>query len=185
LASKAGDTGVAARYALALFELADEQRKLDQVANDLKSIDSMLAESPDLRRLLGNPVVSRADSGRVMNALLERAGADELTQKFIGLVSAKRRLFVLSGIIKAFLAELASRRGEVTAEIVSATRLTDSQNQALEAALRGAIGGKVALSVAVDPTLIGGLVVKVGSRMIDSSLKTQLQKMKIAMKGAA
>jgi F-type H+-transporting ATPase subunit delta len=185
LASKAGDTGVAARYALALFELADEQRKLDQVATDLKSIDSMLSESPDLRRLLGNPVVSRAESGRVMDALLVRTGADELTQKFIGLVSAKRRLFVLPGIIKAFLAELASRRGEVTAEVVSATRLTDSQSQALETALRGSLGGKVALSVAVDPTLIGGMVVKVGSRMVDSSLKTQLQKMKIAMKGAA
>lgn len=185
MASKAGDTGVAARYALALFELADEQRKLDQVAGDLNSIDSMLKESADLRRLIGNPVVSRAESGRAMTALLTRIGADELTQKFIGLVASNRRLFALPPMIKAFLTELANRRGEVTAEVVSATRLSDSQSQALESALQGALGGKVALSVAVDPSLIGGLVVKVGSRMVDSSLKTQLQKMRIAMKGAA
>jgi F-type H+-transporting ATPase subunit delta len=185
LASKAGDTGVAARYALALFELADEQRKLDQVANDLKSIESLLSESDDLRRLIGNPVVSRGDSGKAMAALVDRIGADDLTKKFIGLVAANRRLFALPAMIKAFLAELADRRGEVTAEVVSATQLTDSQSQALETALRGSVGGKIALSVAVDPSLIGGLVVKVGSRMIDSSLKTQLQKMRIAMKGAA
>jgi F-type H+-transporting ATPase subunit delta len=185
LASKAGDTGVAARYALALFELADEQRKLDQVADDLKSVSSLLRESADLRRLTGNPVVSRADSGRAMAALLERIGADELTRKFIGLVAANRRLFVLPAMIKAFLADLARRRGEVTAEVIAARKLSDNQSQALEAALRTALGGKVALSLAVDPSLIGGLVVKVGSRMVDSSLKTQLQKMKLAMKGAA
>lgn len=185
MASKASDTGVAARYALALFELADEQRKLDQVAADLKSIDALLRESADLRRLISNPVVSRTESGRAMTALLERIGVDALTQKFIGLVAANRRLFVLSAIIKAYLAKLAQRRGEVTAEVVSARKLSESQSMALETALRTAIGGKVALSLAVDPGLIGGLVVKVGSRMVDSSLKTQLQKMKLAMKGAA
>ncbi len=185
MASKAGDTGVAARYALALFELADEQRKLDQVAGDLKSVSALLRESADLRRLVSNPVVSRADSGRAMAALLDRIGADELTRKFIGLVSANRRLFVLPGIIKAYLAELAERRGEVTAEVVAAHKLSDGQSKALEAALQSALGGKVALSLAIDPSLIGGLVVKVGSRMVDSSLKTQLQKMKLAMKGAA
>ena len=185
MASKAGDTGVAARYALALFELADEQRKLDQVAGDLQSIIGLLQESVDLQRLIRNPVVSRAESGRVMAALIERIGTDELTRKFIGLVSANRRLFALPGIIKAYLAELAQRRGEVTAEVVAAHKLSDSQSKALETALQTALGGKVALSTAVDPSLIGGLVVKVGSRMVDSSLKTQLQKMKIAMKGAA
>lgn len=185
MASKAGDTGVAARYALALFELADEQRKLDQVANDLKSVDALLRESADLRRLIANPVVSRTDSGRAMAALMERIGADDLTRKFIGLVSANRRLFSLPGTIKAYLAQLAKRRGEVTAEVVSARKLSDSQSMALETALRTALGGKVALLMSVDPSLIGGLVVKVGSRMVDSSLKTQLQKMKLAMKGAA
>jgi F-type H+-transporting ATPase subunit delta len=158
---------------------------LDQVAGDLKSVDALLRASADLRRLIGNPVVSRTESGRAMAALIDKLGADELTRKFIGLVSANRRLFVLPAIIRAYLAELAQRRGEVTAEVVSARKLSDSQSMALEAALRNAVGGKVALSLSVDPALIGGMVVKVGSRMIDSSLKTQLQKMKLAMKGAA
>lgn len=185
MASKAGDTGVAARYALALFELSDEQRKLDQVAEDLRSLDSMIAESDDLQRLVRNPVVSRADSGRAMAAILESAGADQLTRNFIGLVALNRRLFALPAMIRAYLAELADRRGEVTAEVTSAQQLSPAQTESLEAALRTAVGGKVALSVDVDPALIGGLVVKVGSRMVDSSLKTQLQKMKLAMKGAA
>lgn len=185
MASKAGDTGVAARYALALFELADEQRKLDQVADDLRSLDAMIAENDDLQRLVRNPVVSRADSGRAMAALLESAGADQLTRNFIGLVAANRRLFALSAMIRGYLAELAERRGEITAEVTAAQQLSPAQTESLEAALRSAVGGKVALSVDVDPALIGGLVVKVGSRMVDSSLKTQLQKMKLAMKGAA
>lgn len=185
MASKAGDTGVAARYALALFELADEQRNLDQVADDLRSLDSMIADSDDLQRLVRNPVVSRADSGRAMSALLESAGADQLTRNFIGLVAANRRLFALQAMIRGYLAELAERRGEVTAEVTSAQQLSPAQTESLEAALRNAVGSKVALSVDVDPALIGGLVVKVGSRMVDSSLKTQLQKMKLAMKGAA
>ncbi len=185
MASKAGDTGVAARYALALFELADEQRKLDQVADDLRSLDAMIADNDDLQRLVRNPVVSRAESGRAMAALLESAGADQLTRNFIGLVAANRRLFALPAMIRGYLAELAERRGEITAEVTSAQQLSPAQTESLEAALRSAVGGKVALSVDVDPALIGGLVVKVGSRMVDSSLKTQLQKMKLAMKGAA
>lgn len=185
MASKAGDTGVAARYALALFELADEQRKLDQVADDLRSLDSMIADSDDLQRLIRNPVVSRAESGGAMAALLESAGADQLTRNFIGLVAANRRLFALPAMIRGYLAELAERRGEITAEVTSAQQLSPAQTESLEAALRSAVGGKVALSVDVDPALIGGLIVKVGSRMVDSSLKTQLQKMKLAMKGAA
>ena len=185
MASKSGDTGVATRYALALFELADEKRKLDEVARDLRALDAMIASSGDLRRLLRNPVVSRADSGRAMAALLETAEADPLTRNFVGLVAANRRLFALPAMIAAFLAELAARRGEVTAEVTSARELTDAQKTSLEAALRSAVGGKVALSLKVNPGLVGGLIVKVGSRMIDSSLKSQLARLKLAMKGAA
>ncbi|MCK4866927.1 MAG: ATP synthase F1 subunit delta, partial [Alphaproteobacteria bacterium] len=104
--------------------------------------------------------------------------------KFLGLVTANRRLFVLSGIIRAYLEELASHRGEVTADVVSAHPLTDSQVKALEDSLKKALGGKVAIAPRVDPSILGGLIVKVGSRMIDSSLRTQLQKLKFAMKGA-
>ena len=185
MASKAGDTGVATRYALALFELADENRKLDEVARDLRAVDTMINDSADLQRLLRNPVVSRADSGRAMAAILEKAEADPLTRNFIGLVAANRRLFALQPMIAAYLAELAQRRGEISAEVTSAQELTDAQAQSLEEALRAAVGGKVALSRKVNPGLIGGLVVKVGSRMIDSSLKSQLARLKLAMKGAA
>lgn len=185
MASKAGDTGVATRYALALFELADEKRKLDDVARDLRALDTMINDSTDLQRLLRNPVVSRAESGQAMAALLDKSEADLLTRNFIGLVAANRRLFALPGMIAAFLAELAQRRGEVSAEVTSARELTDAQAKSLEDALKSAVGGKVALSLKVNPGLVGGLVVKVGSRMIDSSLKSQLARLKLAMKGAA
>ncbi len=185
MASKVGDTGIASRYALALFELADQERKLDEVAEDLRTIDALVTDNDDLLRLLRNPVVSRAESGKVMAAVLDRIEADPLTQKFIGLVAANRRLFVLRMVIKAFLDKLAERRGEITAEVVSASALTDAQAKSLEEALQKSMGGKIVLTTAVDPSLIGGLVVKVGSRMVDSSIKTQIQKMKLAMKGAA
>ena len=185
MASKASDTGVAARYAVALFELADEQRKLDQVADDLRAVDGLLNESSELQRLIGNPVVSRAESGRAMAAVMQRLEADTLTRNFIGLVATNRRLFALPAMIKAYLAELADRRGEMTAEVVSAHKLSPTQAEALKSTLQSALGGKVALSLEQDPSLIGGLIVKVGSRMVDSSLGTQLRKMKLAMKGAA
>jgi F-type H+-transporting ATPase subunit delta len=185
LASKVGDTGVATRYALALFELADEQRKLDEVARDLQTLGTMIDDSADLQRLLRNPVVSRAESGHAMAAILEMSEADTLTRNFIGLVAANRRLFALPAMIAAYLAKLADRRGEISAEVTSARELSDTQTKSLEEALRTAVGGKVALSLKVNPGLVGGLVVKVGSRMIDSSLKSQLARLKLAMKGAA
>lgn len=184
MASKAGETGLAARYALALFDLADERKALDQVAQDLANIESAIAGSTDLQRLVRNPVLSRAEQGRVMAGLLRQMGASELTQDFVGLVAANRRLFALRSMIRAFLGELARRRGEVTAEVTSARKLDAEQTGAIEDALKKIVGRKVALAVDVDPRLIGGLVVKVGSRMIDSSIRTQLQKMRIAMKGA-
>ncbi len=184
MAGKAGESGLAARYALALFELADEHKKLDRVADDLRTLDAAIAESGDLRRLMRSPVISRADQGRAFAAVLESAGADDLTRRFVGVVAANRRLFALRDMIAAYLAELAARRGEVTAEVTSARRLSEAQGRAIEAALRRVVGRKVSLVLTVDPSLIGGLVVKVGSRMIDSSLRTQLQRMKLAMKGA-
>lgn len=185
MASKSGDTGVATRYALALFELADEKRKLDEVAGDLQALNAMIEGSADLRRLMSNPVVSRAKSGQAMAALLEKSEADPMTRNFIGLVAANRRLFALPAMIAAFLARLAARRGEISAEVTSARDLTDAQAKSLEEALKSAVGGKIALSLKVNPSLVGGLIVKVGSRMIDSSLKSQLARLKTAMKGAA
>ncbi len=178
-----GPGGLAARYAAALFELADEKKQLDQVAADLGSLKTAIADSGDLRRLIRSPVLSRADQSRALAAVLEKAGMSELVRRFVGLVAQNRRLFVLPDMLDAYLSQLAERRGEVTAEVVSARPLSDAQRDAVAAALRKAIGGKVAVAARVDPALIGGLVVKVGSRLIDSSLRTKLQRLQHAMKG--
>ena len=175
--------GLAARYAAALFELADEKKQLDDVAADLASLKQAIGESADLRRLLRSPVLSRAEQSRAMAATLEAAGASDLVRRFVGLAARNRRLFVLPDMIDAYLSQLAQRRGEVTAEVVSARPLTDAQRDAVAAALRKAIGGQVAVAARVDPGLIGGLVVKVGSRLIDSSLRSKLQRLQHAMKG--
>lgn len=174
---------IADRYSAALFELAEQQGALDVVAGDLKALKAMIAESEDLRRLLRSPVISRQDQQRAITALAERAGMSDLTRRFAGTVAANRRLFSLPGIIGAYLARLADRRGEVRAEVVSAAPLAVAQRDRLSAALKRALGGEVAVEETVDPGLLGGLVVKVGSRMVDSSLRTKLQHLQLAMKG--
>ena len=184
MASKASESGMAARYALALFELADEQRKLDVVADDLKALDAAIGENEDLRRMMASPVIGRAAQSQAIGALLHHAGADELTQRFVSVSAANRRLSALRQIIRAFLAELAERRGEISAEVTSAQSLSEDQARAVEEALQRVEGRNVALSMKVAPALIGGMVVQVGSRMIDSSIKTQLNRMKLVMKGA-
>ena len=183
LAGEAGDTGLAGRYATALFDLADEGKALDAVAGDLKQLNSALDGSDDLMRLVRSPVIARNDQARAMAAILEKMKLHELTRRFVGVVAANRRLFALGPIIRAYLAELARRRGEVTADVTTAHKLDAAQTKALEAALKKAVGGKVAIEHRVDPAILGGMVVKVGSRMVDSSLRTQLQKLKFAMKG--
>ena len=176
---------LAERYAAALYELADEGKTLDRVADDLRGLAALLDESADLTRLIRSPALSRADQGRAMRAVLERLGADALTAKFVGLVAQHRRLFVLPRMIKAYLAELAHRRGEIAAEVTAARPLTAQQAEAVAAALRRAVGAKVSIEARVDPALLGGMVVRVGSRMVDSSLRTKLAKLELAMKGTA
>ena len=127
MAVNSGDTGVASRYAVALFELADDSNLLDVVADDLRAIDLAISSNGDLQRLVHSPVVSRADAGAAMAAILDQAGANDLTCNFIGLVAANRRLFALRSVITEYLVELASRRGEVTAEVSSAIKLTKKQ----------------------------------------------------------
>jgi F-type H+-transporting ATPase subunit delta len=176
-------SGIAERYAQALLELADEQKQLDQVADDLRAIRAALAESEDLRELARSPLYSREQKTKAVEAVLTKLGSGELTRRFAMVVAQNRRLFALSGMIEGYLAELARRRGEVKAEVTAARPLSDTQNETLVAALRGAVGSKVQVDVTVDPSLIGGLVVKVGSRMIDDSLRTKLQRLQLAMKG--
>ena len=175
--------GLATRYATALFDLADGERQLDAVATDLAHLQKMTAESADLRRLINSPILARGAQSKAMAAVLKAAGIGELTQKFIGLVAQNRRLFAVPAMIKAFHKKLAERRGEMTAEVTAARPLTAEQQAAVSEAIKRAVGSKVSIDVKVDPALLGGLIVKVGSRMIDSSLKTKLQKLQLAMKG--
>jgi F-type H+-transporting ATPase subunit delta len=184
LASEAtGETGLAERYAKALFELADERKALDPVAADLRSLSAMLAESADLRRLIRSPVLERAAQGKAIAALADRAQLSALAHNFLGLLARNRRLFALPAIIDAYLAQLAERRGEVTAQVTSAAPLSPAQAGALAEALRKSVGAKLAIDARVDPSLLGGLIVRLGSRMIDASLKSKLNRLQLAMKG--
>ena len=176
-------SGLASRYAKALFELAEEAKALDAVAGDLRGLKAMLAESDALTRLVRSPVLGRAEQGRAIDAVLDKAGAAPLTRRFVGVVAANRRLFALPGMIGAFLDELARRRGEMTAQVTAAHALSDAQTRALTDQLKKSVGAKVSVDVSVDPSLLGGLVVRIGSRMIDSSLRTKLSKLQLAMKG--
>lgn len=176
--------GLAGRYAAALFELADEQKELDTVAEELRALKSIIADSEDLRRFIRSPLYGRDQQSEAMRAILEKAGAGELARRFVLVVAHNRRLFALPQMIDAYLEELARRRGEVTAEVVAAHELSDSQTEALMAALRKVVGGKVQMDLRVDDSLIGGLMVKVGSRMIDFSLRSKLRRLELAMKGA-
>lgn len=174
---------IAERYATALFELADSQGALDQVAGDLTTLKAMIGESADFRRLVASPVLSRDEQGRAIQALAKAAGFTVTTTNFLGLAAKNRRLFALPGIIAAFLARLAARRGEIGASVASAVPLSQAQLDALTSTLKTTFGSNVNVETAVDPGLLGGLVVKVGSRMVDSSLRTKLQHLKLAMKG--
>lgn len=182
--STSGLAEVAKRYALALYALADRDRLLDAVASDMRELRAMLAGSAELRRLVGSAALSRQQQGRAIAAVAQAAKLTPLTAKFLGIVAANRRLFVLPAMIDGYLAELARRRGEMTARVTAAVELAPTQVAALEDALRARMGGKVAVEVAVDPGILGGLIVKVGSRMIDTSLRTKLQRLQFAMKGA-
>jgi len=181
--SSEANGAIADRYSAALFELAEQESALDAVAADLKTLTAMTAESADLRRLVRSPVVSRADQQKAMEALADKAGFNGLTKKFLGLVAKNRRLFALNGVIEAYLSRLAAKRGEVTAMVSSAVALNETQVGAISAALKMVVGSNVTLDLSVDPALLGGLVVKLGSRMVDGSLRTKLQHLQLAMKG--
>jgi F-type H+-transporting ATPase subunit delta len=180
-----GVTGLAERYAAALFDLADERRMLDQVATDLRELRAMLQGSGDFLRLIRSPVLSRDQQSQAILAIAEHAGLSPLVRDFLAVVARNRRLFAVPAMTEAFLAKLAARRGEVTAEVVAAQPLSEMQLAALNEQLRRSIGSRVSVDVRVDPELIGGLVVKLGSRMVDGSIKSKLQRLQLAMKSVA
>jgi F-type H+-transporting ATPase subunit delta len=186
LASEAtGVSGLAQRYAVALFDLADERKTLDEVAADLSQLRAMLRDSADLTRLVRSPVLSRDEQARAIAALAGRAQLSQLTCDFLAVVARNRRLFAVPEMIEAYLATLAERRGEVTAEVTAAQPLSAAQQGALGEQLRRAVGRRVAVDIKVDPALIGGMIVKLGSRMVDGSLRSKLQRLQLTMKGSA
>lgn len=182
--SGSGLTGLTERYAAALFDLADEQKVLDGVADDLLGLKTALSDSPDLAALTRSPLLKRSEQERAITSLLSSFGANDLVVKFCGLLAHNRRLFALGAMIDAFLAELARRRGDIVAEVVTAKQLTEAQFQRLEDALKKSLGTGVNIEASVDPSLLGGMIVRAGSRMIDSSLRTKLTRLQLVMKGA-
>lgn len=179
-----GPGGLAARYAAALFELADDKKQLHQTAADLTTLKAMLAESADLRSLLRNPLLTREAKGRAMLALVQRVTLGDLVRRFVAVLAQNRRLDVLGHVIDAYLNQLAKRRGEATAQVSVARPLSARQQRDLVEALRRSVGGRVALDIKIEPALLGGMVVRVGSRMLDSSLRTKLQRLQLAMRGS-
>jgi len=175
-------TGMAGRYATALFELALEANAVDAVKGDLARFEALLGESADLVRLVRSPVFGADVQAKALGAVLERAGIGGLTAKFLGVVAGNRRLFAVRDMIKAYRALVARHNGEVTAHVTVAETLSEPHRAAIREALNSVTGKDVGLDVKIDPGIIGGLVVKLGSRMIDSSLRTKLNSIKHAMK---
>jgi F-type H+-transporting ATPase subunit delta len=177
-------SGVSGRYATALFELARDQKVVDEVKADLAKFEALLTESADLKRLVRSPVFSAEVQSKALSAVLDKAGIAGVSANFLKVLTANRRLFVVTDVIRAYRALVARFKGEVTADVTVAEALSDKNLDALKVALKSVTGKDVALNVNVDPSIIGGLVVKLGSRMIDSSLRTKLNSIKHAMKEA-
>jgi F-type H+-transporting ATPase subunit delta len=175
-------SGVAERYARALFDLALEEKALDAVEKDLGSIEAIMDESEDFMRLVRSPVFTADEQLAAVSALLEKAGLSGIVGNFVRVIANNRRLFSLPGIIQAFRNIVTTHRGEQVAEVTSAQPLTDANLKALKKSLKDALGKDVAIDAKVDADILGGLVVKVGSQMVDSSVRTKLNSLKIALK---
>lgn len=175
-------THIARPYASALFDLAEGENQLASVETSLSDVSRLIGESADFARFLRSPIISGDDKAKALDALLAKASTNPLVANFLKLIAKNGRLFALDAIIVAFREQAAKARGEVTADVTSAAPLSGDQVKALAEALKAKVGKTVTLNQFVDPSLIGGLQVKVGSQMIDSTLKTKLTAMKIAMK---
>lgn len=171
------------RYASALFEIARDARAVERVEASLAAVADALAQSDDLRRLTNSPLVSRADAARAVAAAADRLGLDPTTRNFLGVLAENRRLDQLPAVMRAFRQLAAAHRGEATAQVTSAHPLDEGQQDALRRSLRARLGREVAVDLRVDPAILGGLVVRIGSQMIDSSIRTRLNTLAHAIKG--
>jgi F-type H+-transporting ATPase subunit delta len=177
-------SGVAGRYATALFELALEAGAIDRIREELDTFDTLATSNPDLMRVIRSPVFGAEEQTKALTAVLERAGIGGVTAQFLKVVASNRRLFAVRQIIKSFRTLVARHKGEVTAQVTVAERLNDARLAEIKDALATVTGKDVHVEMHVDPSIIGGLVVKLGSRMVDTSLRTKLNAIKHAMKEA-
>jgi F-type H+-transporting ATPase subunit delta len=183
-AAGASLTVIAQRYANALFASATGPA-VEVVARDMAALRTLLADNADLRALVANPLFSRAEQARAIEAVAARAGFDDLTRRFIGVVATNHRLFALDAIATAYLAEVARRRGEMRVEVTSAQQLTEAQVATVENGLNTALAAKTSLELKVDPALLGGLKIRVGSHLLDASIKSRLDRLGHILKTAA
>lgn len=175
-------SGMAGRYATALFELALEEHAVDAVRSDLERFDALVAESADLQRLVRSPVFGADEQGKALSAILDKAGIGGLSARFLRVVTANRRLFAVRDIVRAFRLLVARHKGEVSASVTVAEAPTEAHLAAIKDALKAVTRKDVQVDVKVDPSIIGGLIVKLGSRMVDTSLRSKLNAIKLAMK---
>ena len=184
MADDSKSSNVGGRYAQALFDLANDEKKVAAVERDLKSLKAMLADSKDLRTLVSSPAFGSEDKGKGLAAVAAKAKLDSTTQKFLGLLAANGRASALASVISAFEALSAEQRGVVAADVVTALPLSAAQAKGVSAALRQALGKDPEISTHVDPSILGGIKVKVGSRLFDASLRSKLDSLKFALKRA-
>lgn len=175
-------SGVAQRYAGSLFELAEQTRSVSRVEKELDRFEKLIDGSGDLKRLIASPVFSGDDQLRAIAAVADKAKITGLTGNFLRVVARNRRLFAIPGMIGAFKRIAAEARGEMAAQVISAHALTTAQQKELATTLKGVAGREVAMNLTVDPALLGGMIVRLGSRQIDTSLKTKLNSLKLALK---
>jgi len=175
-------TGIAARYATAVFELAKDGKELDALETDIATLDAAISGSDDFRDLINSPIYTRAQQGEAISAIAEKMGLSSTVANTLKLMAAKRRLFVLPQLVGALRGLIADEKGEVTAEVQAAIALSGDQEKALAAALKSSIGKDVNMNITVDENLIGGLIVKVGSKMIDTSIRSKLAALQNTMK---
>ncbi|MBP02045.1 MAG: F0F1 ATP synthase subunit delta [Rhodospirillaceae bacterium] len=182
-ADGAGSSGLAARYALALYELANEADTIAQVSQDLAVLKQLVEEVPELQRLISSPVLSQKSQMAAVSVLAVEAKLSNITRKFIGLLTKNRRLSALLSTIVAFNSLVDLRSGKITAEVVSFGPLSKEQGQNLEDILKVSVGSSVAVKKRIDKSILGGLVVRIGSHMVDGSLLSKLERLKLSMKG--
>lgn len=182
MAGKTGNQAIARRYATAFFELASEQSQIDVIAGDLSTIEALLASGGDMDRFIHNTTLRRADQVKALSALAAQFKLSPLSEKLLGVVAQNRRLPDLGAIVASAQELIAEHRGEVTAEVTAAQALDQSQIEAIASNLKKVLGKNVQVNLHVDAAIMGGLIVKVGSRLIDSSVKTKLERLHRALK---